>query len=164
MHTIIRPASSCTMFRSLCIDYVLMCYSRPRWVSGRSRLYWLDCWVSCQLHFLQVTLVIAVQIYLTNPPYILIYACRYSATASVDRILNLIISNPNVGIMIPIPQYPLYTATIAKLNAHAVPYYLCEKEQWGLNVGLHLLLLIIIRCSSIVHSMLITAIYLLLLQ
>ncbi|KAJ1911122.1 alanine transaminase [Mycoemilia scoparia] len=55
------------------------------------------------------------------------------ASVAVERILNLIISSSNVGIMIPIPQYPLYTATIAKLDAHAVPYYLRENKQWGLN-------------------------------
>ncbi|KAJ1677749.1 alanine transaminase, partial [Spiromyces aspiralis] len=57
------------------------------------------------------------------------------ASVGVERLLNLIISGPEVGIMIPIPQYPLYTASIDKFNAHAVPYYLRESEQWGLDVS-----------------------------
>ena len=36
--------------------------------------------------------------------------------------------------MIPIPQYPLYTAELALNDAKAVPYYLIEEEGWGINV------------------------------
>ncbi|KAI8608489.1 pyridoxal phosphate-dependent transferase [Chytriomyces sp. MP71] len=48
-------------------------------------------------------------------------------------VLNAIISHPKVGIMIPIPQYPLYTASIALFNGTAVPYYLDEENSWGLS-------------------------------
>jgi aspartate/methionine/tyrosine aminotransferase len=37
--------------------------------------------------------------------------------------------------MIPIPQYPLYSALITLLNGQAVPYYLDEKKGWGLDVN-----------------------------
>lgn len=33
--------------------------------------------------------------------------------------------------MIPIPQYPLYSATLAVLDATPVPYYLDEHKNWG---------------------------------
>src|SRR5438270_2531755 len=36
--------------------------------------------------------------------------------------------------MIPIPQYPLYTATLSFYNGKPVPYYLCEENDWGLDV------------------------------
>ena len=36
--------------------------------------------------------------------------------------------------MIPIPQYPLYTASIDLFNGKAVPYYLDESNQWGMSV------------------------------
>lgn len=36
--------------------------------------------------------------------------------------------------MIPIPQYPLYTATLALLNARCVPYYLDEAQSWGTSI------------------------------
>lgn len=39
-----------------------------------------------------------------------------------------------VGIMIPIPQYPLYSATICELGMHQVSYYLDENHDWRLEV------------------------------
>ena len=36
--------------------------------------------------------------------------------------------------LIPIPQYPLYTATLALLNATCVPYYLDESKAWGTSL------------------------------
>lgn len=35
--------------------------------------------------------------------------------------------------MIPIPQYPLYTATLAFVQAKPLPYYLQESEGWSMN-------------------------------
>ncbi|KAJ2800975.1 alanine transaminase [Coemansia guatemalensis] len=57
------------------------------------------------------------------------------ASGAVERVLDMLISSPNVGIMIPIPQYPLYTATLSHLNAHAVPYYLQEESDWQLSIA-----------------------------
>eukprot|EP00041_Stephanoeca_diplocostata_P013080 m.225607 g.225607 ORF g.225607 m.225607 type:complete len:123 (-) comp19208_c0_seq2:1100-1468(-) len=37
--------------------------------------------------------------------------------------------------MIPIPQYPLYTATLALLGATPVPYYPDETKGWTLSVN-----------------------------
>ncbi|KAI8871192.1 PLP-dependent transferase [Ramicandelaber brevisporus] len=37
--------------------------------------------------------------------------------------------------MIPIPQYPLYTATLSLYNARAVPYLLDETKEWGMDVA-----------------------------
>ena len=36
--------------------------------------------------------------------------------------------------MIPIPQYPIYSATIDLLGGHKVGYYLNEKHGWDLNM------------------------------
>ena len=36
--------------------------------------------------------------------------------------------------MIPIPQYPLYSASIPLFNGSPVPYYLNETNEWGLDV------------------------------
>ena len=44
-------------------------------------------------------------------------------TCHLQAILNLLISQPPsqpTGIMIPIPQYPLYTATAAEYGLHPV--------------------------------------------
>ncbi len=37
--------------------------------------------------------------------------------------------------LVPIPQYPLYTATLAVLNARCVPYYLDESKAWSTDLG-----------------------------
>lgn len=36
--------------------------------------------------------------------------------------------------MIPIPQYPLYSATLAEFNMAQIGYYLDEANNWGLSV------------------------------
>jgi hypothetical protein len=36
--------------------------------------------------------------------------------------------------MVPIPQYPLYTATLSVLDARVVPYYLEEQQAWGTSM------------------------------
>ena len=38
------------------------------------------------------------------------------------------------GILIPIPQYPLYTACLAYFGVVPIPYYLDEDNDWGLNI------------------------------
>lgn len=45
------------------------------------------------------------------------------------------ISGPKTGIMIPTPQYPLYSATIVEYNMEQVGYYLDEDNDWGLNIS-----------------------------
>ena len=55
------------------------------------------------------------------------------ASQGVHLIINSIITNPNDGIMIPIPQYPLYSAAISLYGGSPVPYYLNEEEGWQLD-------------------------------
>ena len=62
-------------------------------------------------------------IYLTN-----------GASDGIARVMNAIISSENVGVMIPVPQYPLYTATLAMLNGHPIEYYLDESRGWTLKL------------------------------
>ncbi|KAJ1666534.1 alanine transaminase [Coemansia sp. RSA 1813] len=57
------------------------------------------------------------------------------ASGAIERVLDMLVSNPSVGVMIPIPQYPLYTATLAHLDARAVPYYLQEENDWQLSIS-----------------------------
>ena len=40
--------------------------------------------------------------------------------------LKMLVRGPETGIMIPIPQYPLYSACLAEMGATVVPYYLNE--------------------------------------
>jgi len=39
------------------------------------------------------------------------------------------------GVMIPIPQYPLYSATIAEFNMHQIGYYLDEEANWAMDMA-----------------------------
>lgn len=73
------------------------------------------------------------------------------ASAGVSNILQLLIAAPTDGVLIPIPQYPLYTAALAlcvrhcsdvpsdeadlrgrtrRNNAHPVEYFLDEGQAW----------------------------------
>ncbi|KAJ3274200.1 Alanine--glyoxylate aminotransferase 2, mitochondrial [Terramyces sp. JEL0728] len=55
------------------------------------------------------------------------------ASPGVQTVLQTIIAHENVGIMIPIPQYPLYTASISLLGGKPAPYYLDESKDWSLT-------------------------------
>lgn len=56
------------------------------------------------------------------------------ASSGVNTLLHIICATPNTGLLIPIPQYPLYTASLSVLNAKCVPYYLEESSNWGTDV------------------------------
>jgi len=62
-----------------------------------------------------------------------IYLCA-GASAGVNALMSVICASPDVGVLVPIPQYPLYTATLSLLNAKAVPYYLDESSGWSTDV------------------------------
>ncbi|KAK4219951.1 mitochondrial putative alanine aminotransferase [Rhypophila decipiens] len=56
------------------------------------------------------------------------------ASSGVNTLLHVICQNDKSGILVPIPQYPLYTASLSVLNATCVPYYLDESKNWGTDV------------------------------
>ena len=55
------------------------------------------------------------------------------ASKGVQTILRLLISGPQDGIMVPIPQYPLYSATITLSEGRMVSYQLDEANGWKLS-------------------------------
>ena len=55
------------------------------------------------------------------------------ASKGVQAALRILISDPLDGIMIPIPQYPLYSATITLYAGKQVGYYLDEGHDWKLS-------------------------------
>lgn len=57
------------------------------------------------------------------------------ASAGVNTLLHIICAGPQTGVLVPIPQYPLYTATLSLLNAHCVPYYLDESKHWATDIS-----------------------------
>ncbi|XP_013787751.1 alanine aminotransferase 2-like [Limulus polyphemus] len=54
---------------------------------------------------------------------------------TVINILNHSASGKPPGIMIPIPQYPLYSATLAEYGMYQINYYLDEDNEWALDIS-----------------------------
>ncbi|KAJ1419889.1 nicotinanamine aminotransferase A [Ochromonadaceae sp. CCMP2298] len=57
------------------------------------------------------------------------------ASETVRMLLFATIRGPSDGVMVPIPQYPLYSATIDLYGGELVPYYLDEASGWGLDIS-----------------------------
>jgi alanine transaminase len=56
------------------------------------------------------------------------------ASAGINMMLNALVADSSCGVMIPIPQYPIYSATIDLLGGQKVGYYLNEANGWELNM------------------------------
>ncbi|CAF0718216.1 unnamed protein product [Adineta steineri] len=65
-----------------------------------------------------------------------IYLCN-GASDGIKTVLKLLMNNdakkPS-GIMIPVPQYPLYSATLSEYGAYQIEYYLDEDNNWALDI------------------------------
>ncbi|KAJ9691814.1 hypothetical protein PVL29_011097 [Vitis rotundifolia] len=57
------------------------------------------------------------------------------ASPAVHMMMQLLIRTKKDGILCPIPQYPLYSASIVLHGGTLVPYYLDEATGWGLEVS-----------------------------
>ncbi|KAF8378242.1 hypothetical protein HHK36_029581 [Tetracentron sinense] len=57
------------------------------------------------------------------------------ASKGVMQILNTIIRGELDGILVPVPQYPLYSAAISLFGGSLVPYYLEETANWDLDIN-----------------------------
>ncbi|GER53624.1 alanine aminotransferase [Striga asiatica] len=57
------------------------------------------------------------------------------ASPAVHMMIQLLIRSKNDGILCPIPQYPLYSASIALHGGTLVPYFLDEATGWGLEIS-----------------------------
>ncbi|KII91504.1 hypothetical protein PLICRDRAFT_51647 [Plicaturopsis crispa FD-325 SS-3] len=56
------------------------------------------------------------------------------ASAGVSLLISMLITGPKDGILIPIPQYPLYTASLAQFNGQPIPYHLDEETGWSTSL------------------------------
>ncbi|CCW70276.1 unnamed protein product [Phytomonas sp. Hart1] len=56
------------------------------------------------------------------------------ASSGLRFILEVMMSGSRDGTMTPIPQYPLYTALLALLDAQCIPYYLREEDNWSVRI------------------------------
>jgi len=67
----------------------------------------------------------------SNPEHIFL---TDGASVAVRLCLNAMIRHENDGILVPIPQYPLYSASIKLYGGSLVPYMLNEKAGWALDI------------------------------
>ncbi|MXY48515.1 MAG: aminotransferase class I/II-fold pyridoxal phosphate-dependent enzyme [Gemmatimonadetes bacterium] len=58
------------------------------------------------------------------------------ASEGVRYVIDLLIDDTSDGIMIPIPQYPLYSAAIKRCGGVQVDYFLDEESGWALDRSL----------------------------
>ncbi|CAK0772104.1 hypothetical protein CVIRNUC_003929 [Coccomyxa viridis] len=56
------------------------------------------------------------------------------ASQGVHAMMRLLLRDDKDAILVPIPQYPLYSATLALYGGHLLPYYLHEETGWSLSV------------------------------
>jgi alanine transaminase len=55
------------------------------------------------------------------------------ASKGVQAALMALLRDPTDGFMIPVPQYPLYSASITLYGGKQIPYFLDETNGWQLN-------------------------------
>ena len=56
------------------------------------------------------------------------------ASEGIQMFLSTIIRNNKDGVLLPIPQYPLYSALLTLLGGTKIDYYLDEDKGWGLSI------------------------------
>ncbi|MEM4248119.1 MAG: aminotransferase class I/II-fold pyridoxal phosphate-dependent enzyme [Candidatus Nanoarchaeia archaeon] len=66
----------------------------------------------------------------SDPENIILYN---GASEAAHQLIQILIASRNDGIMIPIPQYPLYSAVIKKFGGIQVNYYPDEDSGWPLH-------------------------------
>lgn len=55
------------------------------------------------------------------------------SSMAVTWLIEALAHSETAAYMIPIPQYPLYSATLTLVNAQPVEYFLDEAREWGVN-------------------------------
>ncbi len=55
------------------------------------------------------------------------------ASKAAQAVLRLLIAGERDGILIPVPQYPLYSATLTLFGGAPIPYQTDERADWGLS-------------------------------
>ncbi len=57
------------------------------------------------------------------------------ASDGVKLILTMLVRSAQDGVLVPVPQYPLYSAAMTLLGGQRVDYFLNEDEAWGLDLN-----------------------------
>jgi alanine-synthesizing transaminase len=56
------------------------------------------------------------------------------ASEAIELVLTALLE-ADESVLLPSPNYPLYDAVVAKIGAHAIPYYLDEANGWALDLA-----------------------------
>jgi len=56
------------------------------------------------------------------------------ASEGIARVMSQLAQHDKVGFMVPVPQYPLYSAQVALLNSRFCGYYLDEDKGWQITI------------------------------
>ena len=59
---------------------------------------------------------------------------RCAPVFQVGFILTILLRGSSDGVLVPIPQYPLYSATLALQEAQLLPYELNEATGWAMPI------------------------------
>ena len=59
------------------------------------------------------------------------------ASKGVQTILKAVLSSAKDGVLVPIPQYPLYSASLVLDGAQMIGYYLSETNGWNMPIEVH---------------------------
>lgn len=65
-----------------------------------------------------------------NPDHIIL---TDGASKGVHAVLTALLRTPQDGVLIPVPQYPLYSASLMLYGGRQIGYYLDEENRWQLN-------------------------------
>lgn len=57
------------------------------------------------------------------------------ASPTCHYLMKTLLRNKSDGVLTPMPQYPLYSATLELYDGSLVPYYLAEEKGWGMDVN-----------------------------
>lgn len=62
-----------------------------------------------------------------------VFMCA-GASSGIEKVMSAAISSPKDAILVPIPQYPLYSALVTLLGGTMVGYHLDESKNWGFDL------------------------------
>ncbi|OQV20788.1 Alanine aminotransferase 2-like [Hypsibius exemplaris] len=71
----------------------------------------------------------------SNPENIILTAGASEGIKSILKLMNQDQDGKRPGVMVPIPQYPLYSATIAEYGMEQIGYFLDEDKNWALDIA-----------------------------
>mmetsp|Transcript_3987 Transcript_3987/g.4880 ORF Transcript_3987/g.4880 Transcript_3987/m.4880 type:complete len:597 (-) Transcript_3987:17-1807(-) len=56
------------------------------------------------------------------------------ASDGVERMMRILLRSDKDAVLVPVPQYPLYSALTTAFNGHFAPYYISEEAGWELDM------------------------------